>query len=1092
MANKVAIEIKIKNIKQIKVLENQLKKLRKEQRELAKTNKEAKKLSGEEAKLYERKHKAITKSSKALREHKKSLANANKGTKAVTKSSNGMAKQFVKGAAAIGVIVGAFRMASRVISSVVATFSEFEFVMAKVNAVSGATEKEFAALTKTAEELGRTTFFTATQVGELMLNYSKLGFTANEIQDAVQPTLDLATATGSDLARAALVAGAAVRGFGLDASETNRVVDVMAVSFSSSAMNIEKWQTSMTKVAPIAKAAGFSIEDTAAIMSKLTDSGIEASIAGTSLRNILLKMQDPTSDLSKAFGGTIHSLDELVPVMKKFVAEGGSMADIMEVVDLRQAAAFEQMLTTADGTLALRDSLLEANGEGKRMADIVGDTLQGAFLKFSSALQGVSISVMEGFAQGIQGMVEKMASFFNVLAKNSKVIVGTIKVVATLVKWFGLYKLGVIGVNVVTAIGIKLKWTYLRALVAVKLGSQKLTIATLTLKRAYQGLISGTGIGMVLVVLSELVPWLMKTKDATAELMDETERITKGYYDSIVPIEKLKIQSKELIRLKGLMNNMVKEGLIVLDKEGKAVEGSALNLKVYNKYKGQAAIATRSLNTELKNNDQDLITEKTSIEGVATAIDTLTTALMNQALVKGFNRQIEALVEIQANAVVTKKRLEDYFNINLESTPFDNMSDAIAFQLSMMEKGMPGVANSMIPFEERMKSVNKILEDGGFTNFEQAITALEGKDDNIRIITEAFDELAGPGGIGGLILSQKLLEDLKVTPTSPEAIVEPKEKEFEALDSKFLAEEARGYWVTLMKDVLAGDMKMAAAEKDLYDYKIELMTNLLLDENLSYDAKMLLEEKLIQLKLGNAKKEAEIAEAKKVSDEAVAEAKKKQIQDEIEGVKEMGNQLILIAGEEENLQGIKKIGIQLSQAAAVAAGFEAMAKYSAAIADTALNSPWWLKIINVIGLIGAMASTYANMKALKKSFGSGGMIEEFADGGMVHGASHSNGGVKFAVGGRVNELEGGEAVINKRSTAMFRNQLSSMNQAGGGVKFADGGLLSSPSFTEAQFNANNQSQMLNAMGGKQKVVVVEADITTSQSTVSVIQANASF
>ena len=69
------------------------------------------------------------------------MAGTTKVTKAATKSNNGMAKQFIKGAAAIGVIVGAFRMVSRVISSVVSTFSEFEFVMAKVNAVSGATDE---------------------------------------------------------------------------------------------------------------------------------------------------------------------------------------------------------------------------------------------------------------------------------------------------------------------------------------------------------------------------------------------------------------------------------------------------------------------------------------------------------------------------------------------------------------------------------------------------------------------------------------------------------------------------------------------------------------------------------------------------------------------------------------------------------------------------------------------------------------------------------------------------------------------------------------------------------------------------------------
>ena len=81
-------------------------------------------------------------------------------------------------------------------------------------------------------------------------------------------------------------------------------------------------------------------------------------------------------------------------------------------------------------------------------------------------------------------------------------------------------------------------------------------------------------------------------------------------------------------------------------------------------------------------------------------------------------------------------------------------------------------------------------------------------------------------------------------------------------------------------------------------------------------------------------------------------------------------------------------------------------------------------------------------------------------------------------------------VINKKSTAMFRNQLSAMNAAGGGVKFADGGLLNQPSFSQQQFNALNQDQMVGAMEQSKKVVVVESDITDSQNTVSVIQSQA--
>ena len=324
------------------------------------------------------------------------LEKLNQGTKKTTKGFAGLTKGVGAAAAGILAAVAAFRKMSQLVSSSIKTFKNFEFEMAKVKAITGATDSEFKKLTFSARELGKTTFFTATQVAQLQVNYGKLGFTTQEILDAQAATIDLATATQSDLARAAIVAGAAVRGFGLDASETQRVVDVMAVAFTSSAMDIEKFQTSMTKVAPIAKSAGFSLEDTTAIMSKLTDAGIEASIAGTSLRNILLKMQDPNSDLVKSFGKTIHSFDELLPAMKDFIAEGGSLAEIMEVVDLRQAAAFEQMLTSAESTRELRDALNEANGAAEDMSNIIQDTLEGDLKELTSAWEGFQEAVISG------------------------------------------------------------------------------------------------------------------------------------------------------------------------------------------------------------------------------------------------------------------------------------------------------------------------------------------------------------------------------------------------------------------------------------------------------------------------------------------------------------------------------------------------------------------------------------------------------------------------------------------------------------------------------------------------------------------------
>ena len=229
-------------------------------------------------------------------------------------------RSFGKMTAGILGAVTAFKTITGAVSNAIRSFRDFEFQMAKVKAITGASNIDFKKLSQTAQDLGRSTFFTAQQVSELQTNFGKLGFSTREILAAQEATLNLATATDSDLARAAIVAGAAVRGFGLDASETRRVTDVMASAFTSSALDLEKFQTSMTKVAPIAAGANISLEATSAVMGTLTDAGIEASIAGTSLRNIFLKMQSPTSDLSQHLGFTVNSSIDLERALQQLNA----------------------------------------------------------------------------------------------------------------------------------------------------------------------------------------------------------------------------------------------------------------------------------------------------------------------------------------------------------------------------------------------------------------------------------------------------------------------------------------------------------------------------------------------------------------------------------------------------------------------------------------------------------------------------------------------------------------------------------------------------------------------------------------------------
>ena len=510
--SKVAIEVEIKNIKKVSDLKESLKALRKEQKESEKQAKTGQSISKKSEKQY-------IANSKAIKNQSKSLRDLNKNLNGTAKSNNSMSKSFIKGAAAIGIVVGAFRTMNRMVSSVISTFTAFEFQMAKVQAISGASEMEFKKLSKTAQDLGRTTFFTAQQVAELQTNYAKLGFTTSEILSAQEATLLLATATGTDLARAAIVAGAAVRGFGLHASETNRVVDVMTLAFNSSALDIEKWQTSMTKVAPIAAGMNIEIEDTAAIMGTLTDAGIEASIAGTSMRNIFLKMKDSSSDLSKFLGFTVHSSDDLSRALTKLKTAGGDTLD--SLVNIRQVAAFNVMVKGGERVAQLTEEIRKAEGAEKKAASIIGDTLHGAFLRLTSATQGLSIELIDKLGGGLQGFIDKMALTVNKMTENSEQIVKMIGHLVSAVKWIGLYKLGTIAYT--SAVGF--------ATTATMLFNGKLKLTRAAMMR--------TGVGALVVGLGVLAEKFMFAGDKMGGTTDDMDDYRKSIEKTTAAQDKL-------------------------------------------------------------------------------------------------------------------------------------------------------------------------------------------------------------------------------------------------------------------------------------------------------------------------------------------------------------------------------------------------------------------------------------------------------------------------------------------------------------------------------------------------------------------------
>ena len=296
------------------------------------------------------------------------------------------------------------RSLNRAMRDAIRIVKDFDQAMADVKAITGATGKQFEALSKSAQQLGRTTRFTATEVARLQKEYAKLGFTTEEILNAQAATLALASATNTELPRAAEVVGITIKQFGLGAEETQRVVDVMAKSFTTSALDMEKFAESMKMVGPIASKAGYTLEQTTARLAQLADAGIQGTMGGTALRQIFLEMAKGGKDLGERLKAL--SMEEL------------GLAEATQEVQKRAAAALLVLVDSVDTVDEYTESLNRAAGASQEMADIQLDTLAGSLDLVKSAWEGMVLAMLntEENMSGIKWALGGIIDLLNTLA----------------------------------------------------------------------------------------------------------------------------------------------------------------------------------------------------------------------------------------------------------------------------------------------------------------------------------------------------------------------------------------------------------------------------------------------------------------------------------------------------------------------------------------------------------------------------------------------------------------------------------------------------------------------------------------------------
>tara|TARA_R110002074_G_scaffold1973_3_gene11882 strand:+ start:11583 stop:15557 length:3975 start_codon:yes stop_codon:yes gene_type:complete len=645
------------------------------------------------------------------------------GVKNLNSQGNKMVSIFRSASIAI-VSAFAFRAIIGGVRGIITSFSDFESKMSAVKAISGATDNEFKKLAASALKLGQTTVFTASQVAELQEAYARLGFTSDEILAAQQGTISLAAGTGESLATSAETAGSVLRAFGLSAEQTGRVVDVMGASFTNSALNLERFKESMKFVAPVARAAGFTIEETSTMLMKLADNGLHGSIAGNALKNIFLRLGDANSKLNKSLGKTVQGLPDLIVELRNMKDESFGLTEATELLDKRSAPAFLALINSIDGLEGGLDTLNNAEGAISRMAAIRLDNLEGDMTLLKSAGEGLGIAIGETFQLGLRQSIHTFTKFMQSISQSSvaidrfkRVFNAVVLVVKLLALRMAYLKVANIGLAISTGALSKSFRVYKISVLRAAAGTRGLTLKMHLLK----GAIASTGIGLLVIGLGSLVGYLMSTSDEVGQLEMNVNRLSESFGEDIKEVMKHNESSQERVDLLRKLNQDYPDLLKNIDIEIASNRELLGILNLVNETKGERVNISKKQQeiNDILNDYREQ--EAVLVESMVTAKQNLNIAedYGNAAQIKSFTNQIQGIKDVlkAAKKSTQDKQISILDEIKLYEEMIDGKLDANQY-FRALDKGEAdkyrlelrgGYKEDLESFRDKGKAKQKIL-----------------------------------------------------------------------------------------------------------------------------------------------------------------------------------------------------------------------------------------------------------------------------------------------------------------------------------------------------------------------------------------------
>ena len=692
-----------------------------------------------------------------------------------------------KGLKSLGVAVGAVTTSLTAMGTyALKVGSDFEAGMSKVQAISGATREEIDKLTEKAKEMGAKTKFSATESAEAFQYMAMAGWKTEDMLNGIEGIMNLAAASGENLAGVSDIVTDALTAFGLQAKDSAHFADVLAKASSNSNTNVGLMGATFKYVAPIAGSMKYSIEDTAVAIGLMANAGIKGEQAGTALRAMLTRLVKPPKDASQALDklgistknadGTMKPLSQTLQELRTKFAKLSDSQKASYASSIAGTEAMSGMLAIVNASESdfkkLTKAIGDADGTASEMADTMNNNLKGATTILGSNMESLGLAIYDKFkvpaTKGIKSVtkavedltsqasngklsrsIDKIADGFGKLISKGGDLIAKVlpklidglawildnggaiaKVIGTITAGFLAYKTTLVAINAIQ-IAKNILGTvsaFFSLIPTIKSAKDAMLLFNMACSANSIGLVVGA-VTALTVGLAFLVTRQTESQKKAKELAEEISNSRKEWEDYNASIDETTrtnlAQINSVEKLKDELKTLV-------DENGKVKEG----------YEGRVSFILNQLNkalgTEYKLNGNII----DSYKDLQSEIDKTIAKKKAQIVLDGQEEKYKEIIDKETKATEKLKEVREELGMSYEEAKrkYDDwMTDFTkrgeAGQIGLVDlpekKKIEALGNLITAYEKEEKTVKDCVE--GKKTYEENYT---------KFLKEEYDEIS--------------------------------------------------------------------------------------------------------------------------------------------------------------------------------------------------------------------------------------------------------------------------------------------------------------------------------------------------------------